>query len=68
MENFNQLKNATLSNVEYETRRFTEMKKRIGLLQYRKERLMHELNAINSALSSLNKQVSHHSTYKQLSI
>ncbi len=44
-------------NPEIETRKDMELKRRITVLNYRKEKLTNELSAINKALFSLNQQV-----------
>ena len=44
------------------------MKKRLGLLHYRRDRLEHELEAIKSALHHLDKQIQQDVAYEQLSI
>ncbi len=44
------------------------MNRRLDVLQYRRERLTHELHAINAALFSLNQQMLRDQEYKQLSL
>ena len=49
-------------------RRHLEMKRRLGVLRYRQDRLTNELKAIDSALISLNQQIRTDIGYKQLSL
>ncbi len=56
------------SRNEYRNRRRQEMKKRLGVLHYRRERLERELEAIKAALFSLDQQMSRDAAYEQLSI
>ena len=48
--------NYSLKN-DYKERRRLEMKRRLGLLNYRRERLERELGAIEISLFTLNKQI-----------
>ncbi len=56
------------TSLESTERRQLEMTRRLGLLRYRRERLTHELQAINSALSTLVKQMGKDPSYRQLSL
>ena len=56
------------ANKDYKRRRHLEMKKRIGILHYRRDRLEHELDAIKSALFNLNKQIQQDREFEQLTI
>ena len=53
---------------ESQKRHDREITRRLDLLQYRRERLTHELNAINSALLSLTQQIQQRQNYKQLTL
>ena len=68
MNTLNQPKRLSSTKNQYKERQMIAMKKRIGTLKYRRERLTHELNAINSALFELNKQILNNDSFKQLSI
>ncbi len=49
-------------------RRRLEMKRRFGLLSYRRDRLERELKAIDNALITLDRQMQSHAMHEQLSI
>ena len=49
-------------------RRYEELNRRLGVLNYRKERLTNELQAINIAVVSLNEQMRRDIKYQQLTI
>ncbi len=52
----------------YGERRRLEMKRRFVMLQTRRSQLERELQTIKALLFSLDKQMQHQSSYKQLSI
>ncbi|WP_320676967.1 lactate dehydrogenase [Prochlorococcus sp. MIT 1300] len=58
----------TAPNQDFNKRRRLEIKRRQGLLTYRRERLERELHAIEICLTSLDKQLQKEHTYEQLSI
>ena len=53
---------------DYLKRRQLEIKRRVGVLHYRRDRLERELKAIKSALFSLDQQMQRDSSCKQLTI
>ncbi len=55
-------------NTEYKNRYKLEIDRRIGVLNYRRERLEHELCSINAALEKLNKQLKTDTIERQLSL
>ncbi len=55
-------------NIDFGKRRQMEIKKQVGVLSYRRDRLERELSAINSALLALDKQMDIDKKYEQLSM
>ena len=55
-------------NTEYRKRYKLEIDRRIGVLNYRRDRLEHELNSINAALDKLNRQLNTDTQETQLSL
>ncbi len=53
---------------DFRQRRRLEMKKRLGVLHYRRDRLERELIAIQSALLTLDSQLKKDNAFEQLSI
>ena len=53
---------------DYREIRRLDLKKRLGVLLYRRERMERELEAIKAALSTLEAQVQRNVAYEQLSI
>ncbi len=47
----------TTSRFDFRKRRRLEMKKKLGVLHYRRDRLEHELQAIRVALATLDKHI-----------
>ena len=57
-----------LTRKDFRGRRRLEMKKRLGVLHYRRERLERELAGIKAALITLDRQIQRDVAYEQLSI
>ncbi len=55
-------------NSEPSERNRLEINRRLGILNYRRDRLVRELHAINAALFTLNQQKHRDTSCKQLSI
>ena len=53
---------------DYRDRRRLDMKKRLGILHYRRDRLERELNAIKTALLTLDHQMQSDAAYEQLTM
>ena len=52
---------------DHRERRRLEMKRRLGELHYKRDRLEHELSAIKNALLTLDSQMQRYAAYEQLS-
>ena len=57
-----------LQQIDQTERHSQEMKRRFEELHYRRNRLEHELKAVNAALTNLNSQLQTCAAYKQLSM
>ena len=67
-DNFRYYSFQALSSYDYQARRRLEMKRRFGILQSRRSNLERELEAVNTSLISLDRQMQSYAAYEQLSM